>query len=163
MVTNVLVEHIVSIDHGLDYANKANRPEIWSRLVKVQLDSPQIKDSISNWFIMSIVDTAFLDLYIKAEDPSNFAKVIEISSHVGKHDDLVHFFQMACRSFWEPKIDMDLAYTYAKTNCLHDMADFLGMMNVTGILKVGEKCFKDELYLGYSSPAFPTGLATTLI
>ncbi len=38
MAINVLVEHIVSIDRGLDYANKVNKPEVWSRLAKAQLD-----------------------------------------------------------------------------------------------------------------------------
>jgi clathrin heavy chain len=28
MAINVLVEHIVSIDRGLDYANKVNKPEV---------------------------------------------------------------------------------------------------------------------------------------
>jgi clathrin heavy chain len=43
---NVLVEHIVSLDRGVDYANKVNRPEVWSRLAKAQLDGLRIKDSI---------------------------------------------------------------------------------------------------------------------
>jgi clathrin heavy chain len=43
---NVLVEHIVSIDRGLDYANKVNKPEVWSRLAKAQLDGLRIRDSI---------------------------------------------------------------------------------------------------------------------
>jgi clathrin heavy chain len=46
MAINVLVEHIVSIDRGLDYATKVNRPEVWSRLGKAQLDGLRIKDSI---------------------------------------------------------------------------------------------------------------------
>ena len=46
MAINVLVEHIVSIDRGLDYANKVNKPEVWSRLAKAQLDGLRIKDSI---------------------------------------------------------------------------------------------------------------------
>ena len=33
-----LYEHIVSVDRGLDYANKVNRPKVWRRLVKAQLD-----------------------------------------------------------------------------------------------------------------------------
>jgi clathrin heavy chain len=32
------VEHIVSMGRGFDYANKVNRPEVWSRLAKAQLD-----------------------------------------------------------------------------------------------------------------------------
>ena len=43
---NVLVEHIVSIDRGHDYAVKVNMPEVWSRLAKAQLDGLRIKDAI---------------------------------------------------------------------------------------------------------------------
>jgi clathrin heavy chain len=43
---NVLVEHIVSIDRALDFANKVNKPDVWSRLAKAQLDGLRIKDSI---------------------------------------------------------------------------------------------------------------------
>jgi clathrin heavy chain len=46
LAMNVLVEHIVSLDRGVDYANKVNRPEVWSRLAKAQLDGLRIKDSI---------------------------------------------------------------------------------------------------------------------
>lgn len=46
MAMNVLVEHIVSIDRGLTYANKINKPEVWSRLAKAQLDGLRVKDAI---------------------------------------------------------------------------------------------------------------------
>ncbi|KAL1731173.1 hypothetical protein EV714DRAFT_249463 [Schizophyllum commune] len=150
---NVLVEHIVSIDRGLDYANKVQKPEVWSRLAKAQLDGLRIKDAI--------------DSYIKAEDPSNYAEVIEIAGRAGKHDDLVRFLQMARKHLREPKIDTELAYAYAKTDRLHDMEDFLGMTNVADILEVGEKCFEDELYeaakLLFQSISNWARLATTLI
>ncbi|KAI0285915.1 clathrin heavy chain 1 [Russula aff. rugulosa BPL654] len=150
---NVLVEYIVSIDRGLDYANKVNKPEVWSRLAKAQLDGLRIRDSI--------------DSYIKAEDASNFAEVIEISNHAGKYDDLVRFLQMARKSLREPKIDTELAYAYAKTDRLHDMEDFLNFTNVADVLEVGEKCFEDELYqaakLLFTSISNWARLATTLI
>jgi hypothetical protein len=82
------------------------------------------------------------DSYIKAEDSTNFAKVIEISNCAGKHDDLVRFLQMARKSLREPRFDAELAYAYAKTDCLHDVEDFLSMTNVADILEVGEKCFQ---------------------
>jgi clathrin heavy chain len=153
MAMNVLVEHIVSIDRALEYANKVQRPDVWSRLAKAQLDGLRVKDSI--------------DSYIKAEDPSNFAELIEIANHAGKHDDLVRFLQMARKTLREPKIDTELAYAYAKTDRLHDMEDFLSMTNVADILEVGEKCFEDELYqaakLLFSSISNWARLATTLI
>lgn len=43
---NVLVEHIASIDRGLDYAKKINRPEVWSRLAQAQLQGLRIRDAI---------------------------------------------------------------------------------------------------------------------
>ena len=49
MAINVLVEHIVSIDRGLDFATKINKPEVWSRLAKAQLDGLRIKDSIGEY------------------------------------------------------------------------------------------------------------------
>ncbi|PPQ65881.1 hypothetical protein CVT24_011212 [Panaeolus cyanescens] len=153
MAMTVLVEHIVSIDRGLEYATKVNEPEVWSRLAKAQLDGLRIKDSVES--------------YIKAQDPSNYAEVIEIASHAGKHDELVRYLQMARKSLREPKIDTELAYAYAKTDRLHDMEDFLGMTNVADILEVGEKCFNDELYqaakLLFTSISNWARLATTLI
>ncbi|KAF8159760.1 hypothetical protein B0H34DRAFT_858496 [Crassisporium funariophilum] len=153
MAMNVLVEHIVSIDRGLEYANKVNQPEVWSRLAKAQLDGLRIKDSVES--------------YIKAQDPSNFAEVIEIANHAGKHDELVKYLQMARKTLREPKIDTELAYAYAKTDRLHDMEDFLGMTNVADVLEVGEKCFEDELYqaakLLFGSISNWARLATTLI
>jgi hypothetical protein len=78
------------------------------------------------YFYDFLLTYLLLDSYIKAADSSNFAEVIEISSHVGKHDDLARFLQMARKSLREPKIDTELAYAYAKTDRLHDMDDFLG-------------------------------------
>jgi clathrin heavy chain len=46
LAMSILVEHIVSIERGLDYANKVDKPEVWSRLAKAQLDGLRIKDSI---------------------------------------------------------------------------------------------------------------------
>ncbi|KIJ55342.1 hypothetical protein M422DRAFT_219983 [Sphaerobolus stellatus SS14] len=149
----VLVEHIVSLDRGVEYANKVNLPEVWSRLAKAQLDGLRIKDAIES--------------YIKAEDPSNFVEVIEIANQAGKHDELVRYLQMARKTLREPQVDTELAYAYAKTDRLHDMEDFLGMTNVADILVVGEKCFQDELYqaakLLFTSISNWARLATTLI
>ncbi|TFY78906.1 hypothetical protein EWM64_g5107 [Hericium alpestre] len=98
---NVLVEYIISIDRGLDVADQVNRPEVWSRLAMVQLDGS----------------------YIQAADPSKFAEVIEIINHAGKRDDLVRYLHMVRKSLRLLKIDTALAYTYAKTDRLHDMKD----------------------------------------
>jgi clathrin heavy chain len=150
---NVLVEHVASLDRGSQYAVKVDKPEVWSRLGKAQLDGLRIKDAI--------------DSYIKAQDPANFAEVIELANAAGKNDDLVRFLQMARKHTREPKIDTELAYSYAKTDRLHDMEEFLGTTNVADVLVVGEKCFDDGLYqaskLLFQSISNWARLATTLI
>ena len=42
----VLVEYVVSIDRGVQFATTVNEPAVWSRLAKAQLDGLRIKDAI---------------------------------------------------------------------------------------------------------------------
>ena len=51
MAMNVLVEHIVSLDRGVEYATKVNQPAVWSRLAKAQLDGLRIKDAIGTFLL----------------------------------------------------------------------------------------------------------------
>ena len=51
MAINVLVEYIVSLDRGVEYATKVNKPEVWSRLAKARLDGLRIKDAIGRSFV----------------------------------------------------------------------------------------------------------------
>ncbi|KAM0791024.1 hypothetical protein ACM66B_004322 [Microbotryomycetes sp. NB124-2] len=150
---NVLVEYIVSIDRASQYATKIDQPAVWSRLGKAQLDGLRIKDAI--------------DSYVKAQDPSNYAEVIETASRAGKHEDLVRYLQMARKTLREPAIDTELAVAYARTDRLHDMQEFLSMTNVADHLSAGEKAFEAGLYdaakLLFSSISNWARLATTLI
>ena len=150
---NVLVEYIVSIDRASQYANKVNETAVWSRLGKAQLDGLRIKDAI--------------DSYIKAADPANYLEVIETASRAAKFDDLVRYLQMARKTLREPVIDTELAFSYARTDRLHDMEEFLGMTNVADQLSAGEKAFDVGLYeaakLLFSSISNWARLATTLI
>jgi hypothetical protein len=60
MAINVLVEHIASIDRGLEYGNMSNKPEVWSRLAKAQLDGLRIKDAIGELFICLVCIFSFV-------------------------------------------------------------------------------------------------------
>ncbi|SGZ23972.1 BQ5605_C023g09673 [Microbotryum silenes-dioicae] len=150
---NVLVEYIVSIDRASQYAAKIDQPAVWSRLGKAQLDGLRIKDAI--------------DSYVKAEDPSNYAEVIETADRAAKYDDLVRYLQMARKTLREPAIDTQLAFAYARTDRLHDMEEFLAMTNVADQLSAGEKAFEAGMYeaarLLFTSISNWARLATTLI
>jgi len=93
--------------------------------------------------------------------------VIETASRAGKDDDLVRYLQMARKTLREPQIDTQLAVSYAKTDRLHDMEDFLAMTNVADQLTAGEQVFEAGMYqaarLLFSSISNWARLATTLI
>jgi clathrin heavy chain len=50
LAIDVLVGDIASIERGLDFANKINKPQVWSRLAKAQLDGLRIRDAIGTCF-----------------------------------------------------------------------------------------------------------------
>ncbi|KAH0249486.1 hypothetical protein KCU84_g24875, partial [Aureobasidium melanogenum] len=79
--TDVLVDHVVSIDRAQEYAEQVDTPEVWSKVAKAQLDGLRVSDSVES--------------YIRAQDPSNYNEVIEIATHAGKDEDLIKFLRMA--------------------------------------------------------------------
>jgi clathrin heavy chain len=40
---------MISPNRGVEYASEANKPEVWSRLAKAQLDGLRIEDSIGTY------------------------------------------------------------------------------------------------------------------
>ncbi|KAG9304457.1 hypothetical protein G9A89_020021 [Geosiphon pyriformis] len=129
---NVLIEHIASIDRASEYAERVDQAEVWSRLAKAQIEGLRIKDSI--------------DSYIRADDPSNFSEVIDISTRAGKQEDLVRYLQMCRKKIREPLVDSELLFAYAKTGRFHDLEEFLNGPNVAQIQAIGDRCYDDELY-----------------
>ncbi|PQE27320.1 clathrin heavy chain protein [Rutstroemia sp. NJR-2017a WRK4] len=150
---NVLVEHIVSIDRAQEYAEKVELPEVWSRVAKAQLDGLRVSDGIES--------------YIRAEDPSNYAEVIEIATHAGKDEDLIKFLRMARKTLREPAIDTGLAFAYARTDQLSELEDFLRGTNVADIEESGDKAYAEGYHqaakIFFSSISNWAKLATTLV
>ncbi|KAL7270849.1 Clathrin heavy chain [Rhizina undulata] len=150
---NVLIEHIVSIDRAYAYADRVDLPEVWSRLGKAQLDGLRIADSIES--------------YIRAQDPSNYAEVIEISTHAAKFEDLIKYLQMCRKSLREPLVDSSLVLCLARVDKLHDLEDFLNTSNVANIEECGDKAYEEGLHhaakIFFSNISNWAKLATTLV
>lgn len=130
--TNVLVDHIVSIDRAQDYAENVDLPEVWSKVAKAQLDGLRVTDSIES--------------YIKAQDPSNYNEVIETATHAGKDEDLIKYLKMARKTQRESAIDTALAFSYARLNQLPELEDFLKSPNVADIEASGDKAYEEGYY-----------------
>ena len=151
--TNILVDHVVSIDRAQEYAERVELPEVWSKVAKAQLDGLRVTDSIES--------------YIRAQDPSNYSEVIETATHAGKDEDLIKYLRMARKTQREPPIDTALAFCLARTNQLAELEDFLHSPNVADVEASGDKAYEE----GYHQAAkiFYTGisnwakLATTLV
>ncbi|KAF2222182.1 hypothetical protein BDZ85DRAFT_320437 [Elsinoe ampelina] len=151
--SNVLVEHVVSIDRAQEYAEQVEIPEVWSRVGKAQLDGLRVTDAI--------------DSYIRANDASNYNEVIEIATHAGKDEDLIKFLRMARKTLREPPIDTALAFCFARTNQLPELEDFLRSSNVADIETSGDKAYEEGYHeaakIFFSSISNWAKLATTLV
>ncbi|KAI9865995.1 MAG: hypothetical protein M1813_001962 [Trichoglossum hirsutum] len=150
---NVLVEHIVSIDRAQEYAEQVELPEVWSAVGKAQLDGLRVTDSI--------------DSYIRAQDPSNYNEVIDIATHAGKDLDLIKYLKMARKTLREPAIDTAMAFSYARTDQLNELEDFLRTTNVADIEASGDKAYEEGYHeaakIFYTSISNWAKLATTLV
>lgn len=151
--TNVLVEHIVSIDRSQEYAERVELPEVWSRVAKAQLDGLRVSDCIES--------------YLRAQDPGNYSEVIEIATRAGKDEDLIKYLKMARKTLREPEIDTALAFSYARNDQLSELEDFLRGSNVADIEASGDKAYAEGYHLAakifFSSISNWAKLATTLV
>lgn len=151
--TEVLVDHVVSIDRAQEYADQVDMPEVWSRVAKAQLDGLRVSDSVES--------------YIRAQDPSNYNEVIEIAVHAGKDEELIKFLRMARKTLREPPIDTALAFCFARTNQLSELEDFLRSSNVADVEASGDKAYEEGYHeaakIFFSSISNWAKLATTLV
>ena len=151
--TNVLVDHIVSIDRAQDYAERVELPEVWSKVAKAQLDGLRVPDSIES--------------YIKANDPANYIEVIEIATRAGKDEDLIRYLKMARKTVREIPLDTALALSYARLDQLSELEDFLHSANVADVEACGDKAYEEGYHQAaksfYASISNFAKLATTLV
>ncbi|KAL1304968.1 hypothetical protein AAFC00_003874 [Neodothiora populina] len=151
--SNVLVDHVVSIDRASDFAEEVDLPEVWSKVAKAQLDGLRVGDSVES--------------YIRAGDPSNYNEVIETATHAGKDEELIKYLRMARKTLREPAIDTGLAFCFARTNQLPELEEFLRASNVADVEVSGDKAYEEGYHeaakIFYTSISNWAKLATTLV
>lgn len=149
----VLVEDIMSLDRGEQYAEKYDTSDLWYQLGTAQLNGLRIPEAIES--------------YVKSKNPSNFQQVIEISERAGKEEELIPFLDMARESLREPLIDNALINCYASLDRLSDIEKFVAGPNVAVLEDIGDKLFDAKNYKAakilYSNISKYSKLATTLV
>ncbi|KAI9281895.1 hypothetical protein BY458DRAFT_498367 [Sporodiniella umbellata] len=150
---DVLIEKIGDLDRAFEFAERADKSDVWSKLAKAQLDQMRVKEAI--------------DSYIRSNDSSNYMEVTRSATMDNKYDDLVRYLQMARKHSREPFIETELLYAYAKTDRLSDLEDFLASPNIAQIQEVGDRCFRTGLFeaakILFSSISNHASLAQTLV
>lgn len=153
---DVLINNIHSLDRAADFAEQVDRPEVYSRLGKAQLDAAQVSEAINS--------------FIKATDAQYYHEVIGAVNATGEekmYHELIKFLLMARKQLSESKIDSELIYSYAKTSSFVEMEQFLQGTHRANVQDIGERCFDEGNYqaakvLFQSINSFGR-LATTLV
>jgi len=129
---SVLIDHVKNLDRAYEFAERCNEPGVWSQLARAQLNSGMVKEAI--------------DSYIKADDPSSYMEVVDVSSKSENWEDLVRYLQMARKKARESYVETELVFAFAKTNRLADLEEFISGPNNANIQQVGDRCFNEQMY-----------------
>uniref|UniRef100_A0A915HHT2 TOG domain-containing protein n=1 Tax=Romanomermis culicivorax TaxID=13658 RepID=A0A915HHT2_ROMCU len=128
----VLIDNIGNLDRAYEFAERCNKPEVWSQLAKAQLRDGMVKEAI--------------DSFVKADDPTSYMEVAQKCQSTANYEDLVRYLQMARRKSRESFIETELIYALAKTNRLADLEEYISSPNHAQILQVGERCFESGMF-----------------
>ena len=130
----ILLEKQQNLKGAQAFAEKTNKPEVWTELGKAQLDQSLLKEAIES--------------FIRANNPSMYMMVINIAQNQECYEELVTFLLMARKTLKEQIIDSELIYSYAKCGdkYLGELENFISEPNQGDIQKVGDRCFENKLY-----------------
>lgn len=149
----VLVEDIMSLDRGEQYAEKYDTSDLWYQLGTAQLNGLRVPEAI--------------DSYVKSKNPENYEQVIEIAEHAGKEEELISFLEMARETLRESVVDGAMINCLASLDKLSEIEKFVGGPNVADLEAIGDKLFAAKNYKGakilYSNVSKYSKLATTLV
>lgn len=132
---DVLLNNLHSLDRAHDFADQCDKPEVFTRLGKAQLDAGAVPDAIAS--------------FIKASDAQFYHEVVAAIHSSGSeklYHELIKFLQMARRQLNESKIDSELIYAFAKTGSIAEIEQFLSGAHRANVQDIGERCFDEGNY-----------------
>jgi len=132
LAIGVLVDYMKDLDRAKTYATQCDEKPVWSKLGKAQLDGKFPADAIES--------------FINAEDPSEYVLVCSEANEAEIWTELIPYLKMARKTMQENLIDTELIYSYAKTNNLTELEQFVTGPNVSNIQAIGDRCFSEGLY-----------------
>jgi clathrin heavy chain len=129
---DVLLLNIVDLERAQEFAARINEAKVWYKLGKAQLLQNSIPEAI--------------DSYLKAEDPADYEEVIEKAEREEAYSELIGFLLMARKTVKSQLIDGELVYSYAKTEQIADMEEFVSNTNSANLQAIGDRLYDERAY-----------------
>jgi clathrin heavy chain len=129
---DVLLTNIESLERAQEFAARINEPGVWYKLGKAQLDSGSIPESIES--------------YLKAEDPQDYAELIQKAEDEEHYTELTRFLLMARNKIKDQLIDGELIYSYAKTDMIAEMEEFVSNTNSANLQIIGDRLYDEAAF-----------------
>ena len=113
----VILYKLNNIRQATEFAEKTNKPDVWSELGKAQLNERNLIASI--------------DAFIKANDATEFERVIDLSHEQYEPEELIKYLLMARTNMKDQRVDNELIFAYAKggERWLGDLETFVSEPN----------------------------------
>jgi clathrin heavy chain len=129
---DTLLVNIESLERAQEFAARINEPTVWYKLGKAQLENGSIPEAI--------------DSYLKAEDPQDYVEVVQKAEREENYTELTRFLLMARNKIKDQLIDGELIYSYAKTDCLAEMEEFVSNTNSASLQVIGDRLYDEQAY-----------------
>jgi clathrin heavy chain len=129
---NVLIYSIESLQRAAEFAEKVNKPEVWTILGKAYLDQYMVSEAI--------------EAFLKSQDSTYFLEVINAAQNEEKWEDLHTYLEMARKTKKDASIDSELVFGLSKMGKLAEIEAFVAQQSSADYQKVGEKCFQNRLF-----------------
>jgi len=127
-----LLTNIESIERAHEFAARCNEGPVWYKLGKAQLENGAVPESIES--------------YLKAEDATDYQEVILAAEREENYEELIRYLLMARATAKDQLVDTELVYSYAKTDRLTEMEEFVSGTNTANVQSVGDRLYDERSY-----------------
>merc|ERR1719469_1440789 len=129
---DTLLTSIQSLERAQEFAARCGDATVWYKLGQAQLQGGQVAEAI--------------DSYLKAENAADYMQVIQASEQGGLYDNLIQYLLMARKNAKDQVIDTELVYSFAKTDHLSEMEEFVSSTNTANIQMVGDRLYDEGFF-----------------
>lgn len=118
-----------------------------------QVDEAPVWSELGHAYLAAAAPADAIAAYLRANDASRYADVIDACGAASAHEDLVKYLLMVRKRVKEPRVDGELMHAYAVTGALGELDALLHGSHAANLQAVGDRC-------AAAAAAAPTNLYT---